>query len=195
MAKIKAVESFSHKVLKAIAISGAVVAAAGNPYFGLKAMGAFKRELKRKKWKEFYRAINSLKYKKRLNVTQKPDGTYTLEITQIGQNTIEKYDLNTMMIKKPKEWDGRWRIMIFDIPKEKQAARTALLDKLKELGFIMIQKSVWSHPYECRSELAVIAKAFEVEPYVYSFVAWDFENDKIYRLKNKFEIKNGIKLE
>jgi len=190
MARIKTIKSFSHKILKAIAVSGAVIVAASSPCFGMKAVGVFKKELERKKWKEFYRAMNGLKYKKRLNVTQNPDGTYNLEITQIGQNTVEKYDLNNLKIEKPSEWDGGWRVISFDIPKTKQSARQALLAKLKELGFIMLQRSIWVHPFECRKELAVVAKAFEVEPYVYCFVAWEFSGEKNYKLKKRFEIKN-----
>ena len=194
MAKIKAINSFSHKVLKAIALSGAVIVAAGSPYFGMRVAGVFKKELERKKWIEFYRAMNSLKYKKRLHVTQNPDGTYNLEITQIGQNTVERYDLDNLKIEKPGEWDGGWRVISFDIPSGKKVARQNFLDKLKELGFIMLHKSVWIHPFECRKELAVIAKAFEIEPYVYSFVAYEFAGNKNYKLMKEFEEKTGIKL-
>ncbi len=194
MGKKKAKESFSHKLLKTIALSGAVVIASANPCFGIRAIHAFRRDLERKKWWEFKKAINDLGRRKRLNVTQNSDGTYTLEITQIGRSIIEKYDLDNLKIKNPKEWDGGWRIISFDIPQEKKAARHALLSMLKGLGFIMIQKSVWAHPFECRHELAVIAKAFGVEPYVYSFEAWGFDNDKLYKLKKSFELKSGLVL-
>lgn len=192
MSRVKTVKSFSYKLLKIVALSGAVVVAASNPYFGLRIRGAFQQELKRKKWKEFYRAINSLRWKKRLNVTQNSDGTYTLEITQMGKNTVEKYDLDNLKIEKPDQWDGGWRVISFDIPSNKKVARQALLTKLKELGFIMLQKSIWIHPFECRKELAVVAKAFEIEPYVYCFIAWEFSGEKNYKLRKKFEFKNGI---
>ncbi|MDP3697290.1 MAG: hypothetical protein Q8R55_04675 [Candidatus Taylorbacteria bacterium] len=194
MPKVKSKDSFSHKLLKAIAMGGAVVIASTNPYFGIRALGAFQRELKRKQWKEFQKAVYNLKRTKRLNVTQNQDGTYTLEITQIGKNTVEKYDLATLKISKPDEWDGGWRVISFDIPKNKKAARQVLLSKLKELGFIMLQKSIWVHPFECRKELAVVAKAFEVEPYVYCFIAWEFSGEKEYRLKKLFETKNNLVL-
>ena len=194
MARVKTKDSFSHKLLRAVALSGAVVVAASTPYFGIMAVSAFKQELGRKRWREFYQTVYNLNKKKRLNVTQNPDGTFTLEITQIGQSVLEKYDIDNLKIEKPEEWDGGWRIISFDIPKHKKTARAVLLGKLKELGFIMMQKSVWAHPFECRKELAVIAKAFEVEPYVYSFEAWGFDNDKGYRLKRNFELKTGVAL-
>ncbi|OGM96811.1 MAG: hypothetical protein A2816_00325 [Candidatus Yanofskybacteria bacterium RIFCSPHIGHO2_01_FULL_39_44] len=194
MAKKRLKEIFAYKLLKAIALGGVVIVASTNPYFGIRAMGAFKKDLARKKWWEFHKAIRELNKKKRLNVIPNPDGSYTLKITQVGHETVEKYDLDNLKIERPEEWDGGWRVITFDIPKDKKSARQALLMKLKELGFIMLQKSVWIHPFECRKELAVIARAFEIEPYVYSFEAWGFDNDKIHKLKNMFEYQNGLKL-
>ena len=64
MARGKFKESFSYKLLKMLAIGGSVVLASQNPYFGLKMIGVFKKELERKKWGEFHREINRLKNKK-----------------------------------------------------------------------------------------------------------------------------------
>ena len=73
-------------------------------------------------------------------------------------------------------------------------ARCALIDKLKELGFIMIQKSVWAHPFECREELTVLGRAFNVESYMYCFMASDFDGHQNNNLKIKFERKNKVML-
>ncbi len=190
MAKIKFKESFSYKLLKALAISGSVVLASSNPYFGLNAVGALKRQLDKKKWGEFHREINKLKNKKRINVSQNQDGSYNVEITNLGRNLISRYNLDELTVKKPDQWDGFWRFCSFDIPGVKKQARQALLSKLKELGFIMAQKSLWTHPFECREELAVIAKAFEVEPYIHFFVAHDLDKDLL--LRKKFAEKTGM---
>ena len=192
MAKIKFKESFSYKLLKALAVGGSVVLASSNPYFGLRIGEAFKRELDRKKWGEFHREINKLRNKKRINVSQNPDGSYNVEITNLGKKLVGRYDLDELTIKNPKQWDGFWRFCSFDIPGSKKQARQALLSKLKELGFIMAQKSLWTHPFECREELAVIAKAFEVEPYIHFFVAHDLDKDML--LRKKFANKTGIDL-
>ena len=192
MARIKLKESFSYKLLRVLAMSGSVVLASTNPYFGLNVAGAFKKELDRKKWGEFHREMNKLKIKKRINVSENSDGSYNVEITNLGKNLVAKYNLDDLIIKKPEQWDGFWRFCSFDIPGPKKQARQALLSKLKELGFIMAQKSLWTHPFECREELAVIAKAFEVEPYIHFFVAHDLDKDLF--LRKKFTSKTGIPL-
>jgi len=192
MARIKLKESFSYKLLRVLAMSGSVVLASTNSYFGLNVAGAFKKELDRKKWGEFHREMNKLKIKKRINVSENSDGSYNVEITNLGKNLVAKYNLDDLIIKKPEQWDGFWRFCSFDIPGPKKQARQALLSKLKELGFIMAQKSLWTHPFECREELAVIAKAFEVEPYIHFFVAHDLDKDLF--LRKKFTSKTGIPL-
>lgn len=192
MARPKNKDSFSLQLLKVLAIGGAVILASGNPYFGLKAIGALKRQLDKKKWREFYKELNRLRHKKRINVSQTPDGSYNVEITNLGKNLVAKYNLDDLAIKQPEQWDGFWRFCSFDIPGPKKHARQALLSKLKELGFIMAQKSLWTHPFECREELAVIAKAFEVEPYIHFFVAHDLDKDLL--LRKKFANKTGIPL-
>ena len=192
MARKKFKESFSYKLLKALAMGGSIVLASSNPYFGLKIGEAFKRELSRKKWGEFHKEINKLKRKKRINVSQNSDGSYNVEITNLGKNLVAKYNLDDLVVKQPDQWDGFWRFCSFDIPGVKKQARQALLSKLKELDFIMAQKSLWTHPFECREELAVIAKAFEVKPYIHFFVAHDLDKDGFFR--RKFSEKSGIYL-
>ena len=121
------------------------------------------------------------------------DGSFTVTATATGKKIAEKYDLENMRIERPDRWDGYWRILSFDIPANKKLARQTLLGKLKDLGFIMLQKSIWIHPFDCQKELAVISKAFEVEPYVNFIVAKEL--DKSYKVRKEFETKNQIQLD
>ncbi len=193
MGKKKFRESFSYKLLRALVLGGSVIVAATNPYFGLNILRGIKQELKQKSWRQFYNELYRLRSRKRINVSQNPDGSYVVAVSTLGKKVVEKYILDDLEIKKPEQWDGFWRFLSFDIPSIKKLARYSLLNKLKELGFIMVQNSLWAHPYECRKELAVIAKAFEVEPYVHFFVAHDADKDRW--LKEEFRKRNKIALE
>lgn len=42
-----------------------------------------------------------------------------------------------------KNWDGKWRIVVFDIPEKHKKLRHALRWKLREWEFTFWQKSVW----------------------------------------------------
>ena len=54
--------------------------------------------------------------------------------------------------KGPK-WDGKWRIVVFDIAEEKRNKRDFLRRRLSWLGFRELQKSVWVFPYDVKKEL------------------------------------------
>ena len=47
-----------------------------------------------------------------------------------------------------KKWDGRWRLVFYDIDEKSKRTRDRLQKKLKELGFGMIQKSVYLTPFD-----------------------------------------------
>ena len=47
---------------------------------------------------------------------------------------------------KPK-WDGKWRMILFDIPEKKRKYRDYLRELIKFLDFKELQKSVWVSPY------------------------------------------------
>jgi len=75
-----------------------------------------------------------------------------------------------------KKWDGKWRIVVFDIPEKKKGVRNALRRKLKELGFYELQKSVFVFPYECGNEIEFIVEFFELRPYVRTGVLEKIDN-------------------
>ncbi len=43
-------------------------------------------------------------------------------------------------------WDGRWRVILFDLPEEERAARRKLRKQLKLAGFGCMQRSAWISP-------------------------------------------------
>lgn len=45
--------------------------------------------------------------------------------------------------KESKSWDGKWRVVVFDIPEQKRIVRNLFRRNLKKWGFTQVQKSVW----------------------------------------------------
>lgn len=191
--KVSRKQAFANNLLKVLVVGGIITIAATNPFFGVKAIGAIQKELKRRKWQKFRSDLYYLKRRGFVEVDQNSDGSYVVKTTAAGRHQAEKYRLDDIAIKTPKKWDKQWRMVIFDIPINKQKGRLALLSKLKELGFIMLQKSVWAHPFECRSEVAILARAFEVDRYVQHLVCKDASAGQY--LQEEFEKRNNIKLQ
>ena len=88
-----------------------------------------------------------------------------------------------MKIKKPTKWDDEWRVVIFDIPERFKKAREALRKKLKDLGFIKLQESVFVLPYECENEINFITEIFLIRPFVRFMRVKSFTNEEQIRLR------------
>ena len=65
-----------------------------------------------------------------------------------------------------KAWDGKWRLVIFDVPQELHQQRLRLRARLKKLGFYQLQKSVLVFPYPCEEELGYLCGELGVTDYV-----------------------------
>lgn len=124
-----------------------------------------------------YTGIRSL-YKSKL-IEERPgaDGALTLIISEKGKRKALSYKIDEMNIKKPKAWDKKWRMVIFDIPEKKKKVREALREKLKELKFYELQKSVFIHPYDCKDEIDFIIEFFEARPFARFAVLENIDNE------------------
>lgn len=132
------------------------------------------------------RAIASL-YESRL-VTEKEnsDGTYTLVLSNKGNEYALTANLDNLEIEKPKRWDRKWRVVLSDIPENKKVARDALREHLKQLQFIEFQKSVWVHAYDCQSQVDFLIEFYDVRRYVRFAIMGEIDND--LHLRKKFDL-------
>lgn len=97
---------------------------------------------------------------------EKSDGTCEVTITKQGVSHAKLLDLENLTVERPRNWDGKWRVVFFDIPEKERRARNALREKLYDLGFYEMQKSVFVLPYECRDEINFVVSVFNIKPYV-----------------------------
>src|SRR3989338_8626416 len=109
-----------------------------------------------------------------------------VDLTENGKKKALAYKIDEMKITEPARWDKKWRLVIFDIPEKKKRAREALREKLKELGFKELQKSVFVHPFESKDEVDFIVEFFAIRPYV-RFLRSDF-------ITNEADLKLRFKL-
>lgn len=63
-------------------------------------------------------------------------------------------------------WDGKWRVVIWDIPEKHRKARDILRSKLKTWGFKPWQKSVWASQKNITQVLKDFIKQVGVEKWV-----------------------------
>jgi DNA-binding transcriptional regulator PaaX len=134
--------------------------------------------------KQISNAFADLKRKKLIEIEKYDGDNISVKLTNKGKERTREFHFDLLSIKKPKKWDGKWRIIIFDIPNRFKPAREALREKIKELGLHQLQKSVWVHPYDCEDEILFVAEAFEVQRFVEIITAERLLHMDI--VKNKF---------
>lgn len=124
-----------------------------------------------KEWREvkrqyLYRIVREFYQERLVDWQEKEDGAIKVVLSEFGKKKALEYKIDEITIKTPTEWDGKWRIVIFDIPERQRKARDALRVKLKELRFYELQKSVFVFPYHCRDEIDFIIEFFNIRPFV-----------------------------
>ncbi|MBI4449490.1 hypothetical protein HY634_00340, partial [Candidatus Uhrbacteria bacterium] len=68
-------------------------------------------------------------------------------LTDKGREYLARHELADARLAQPKKWDGRWRIITFDISEKRRHVRDNLRAHLTRLGLSPIQKSVWLYPH------------------------------------------------
>ena len=139
-------------------IGGAFAIASTSPYFVQNLLRARKNLGKYPKQKvsdTFYR----LRKQGFIKIEERNHQIY-ISLTPEGKKRAGVFQIDRLRIQKPKRWDKKWRLLLFDIPEKRKISREALRGKLKELGFIQFQKSAWIHPFDCRAEVELLEKFF-----------------------------------
>jgi DNA-binding transcriptional regulator PaaX len=130
------------------------------------------------------RAVVDLKKQNLINKKKDYEGSVLVSLTEKGILRAINYKFRWLAHKKEK-WDGKWRMVAFDIPRECQKGRKALVYRLKTAGFYELQESIFLYPYECKGEIDALLDLFKIKKYV-RFGLLDFiDNEEGIKLRYK----------
>lgn len=124
----------------------------------------------------FPRTVSYLKEKRLIESESRLDG-YTLKITERGLIQAAREGWKNLRIKRAAQWDGHWRVIIFDIPDRKKWERDALRGRLRALGFYQLQKSVFAFPDPCEEEIKFLASFLNIGGYLRLLITKDLSHD------------------
>jgi len=189
-------------VLKVLLITGAVAVAATSPMFGRALAREMQKEMRRKnRLKSKYQqsqkdeypkekiqsAFYYLKRKGLIDIKYRGLQMY-ISLTEKGKKKAGKFKIDDLEIKKPKNWDKKWRILIFDISDKHRNKREALRGKLKELRLYQLQKSVWVCPYDFGEVVKILREFFGLtDDEMKIITASEIENDARVRAYFKLD--------
>ncbi|MBI2003828.1 MAG: CRISPR-associated endonuclease Cas2 [Parcubacteria group bacterium] len=173
-------------LLKYLAIGGAVaLLSLVNPILPHYLIKAYFKNKKFQKTK-FLSDLKRLQKRELIDYKEMKNGEAKIILKAAGKKLTLQYDIDDMKINRPAHWDGKWRLIIFDIPDKKRATSNALSAKLKELGFYRLQKSIYIFPFPCEKELEFIASIFDIRDHILLMPIADFDGDK--KLMKHFNI-------
>lgn len=116
---------------------------------------------------QLYHIVSRLKQKGWVE-TYKNEGKIIVKLTSKGKNQL---DIEKAL--KKEDWDGNFRIVVFDIPEKHRKVRDVLRRRLKEWGFIAWQKSIWASKKDLADALREFIKELGVEDWVLILVSND----------------------
>ncbi len=118
------------------------------------------------------------------------NGKKVARITPKGKNKLDFLDKHNFKLKIPKKWDGRWRVVIFDIKESRSKIRFLLRKTLSQIGFVHLQHSVWLYPYDCEDLISLLKADFKLGKDVLYMIVEKLEND--WSLRKTFNLPNSF---
>ena len=174
------------KKILLLLLGGLALGLSGNPRQYFKTMTQIGKEWDKINRQSLQRAIRSLYESKLTDIEEIKDGTIKMVLTDQGKKKALSYKLSEMKVKKPKYWDLKWRVVVFDIPEDLRTVREILRTYLRQLGFYQLQRSVFVIPYECNDELDFLIELYDIRKYVRRFIASGVDNE--LHLKDIFDL-------
>src|SRR3989344_5143408 len=107
--------------------------------------------------------LKRLNNQKMISVSENGD-RLVIEITEKGRHRLLEYDFEAIKLKQKR--DGKWRLIIFDIPEHKKSNRDSFRRKLLQLGMIRVQDSVFASAFPCKNEVDFLTNFLEISDFV-----------------------------
>ncbi len=111
----------------------------------------------------------------------------TLRLTKKGEATLRVISVADFKSAKPKKWDRKWRVLIFDIKEYHRSLRDKIRRTLNSIGFVHLQHSVWIYPYDCEDLITLLKADFKVGKDLLYMIVDELEHDM--SLRKSFGIK------
>lgn len=109
-----------------------------------------------------------------------------LYVTPKGERKLRQLERRDYVLQKPRRWDGKWRMLVFDIPNHRKGLRDKVRRTLVAIGFVHLQHSVWVYPYPCDDLIALLKSDFKIGKDILYVIVDSIEYNK--RLLKRFRL-------
>lgn len=168
--------TFTSKLLMSLVVAEDILTPILNPY-------ELRRRLRYGNHRSYLNTLYKF-YKRGWIKYVNKDSQKFLQLTKKGQ--IEAL-LAKAWLPTPSVWDGKWRMVIFDIPEDNKDKRNILRLLLKKNKFHKLQNSVYINPYPLNREAVVYLKETGLDAFIRIIKVEEMDNE--IDLLKKFKLK------
>lgn len=167
-------------------LGGVVLGLSSNPNQYFRTFRKLQKEWRKTSQQGFCQSFQRLSSEKLIQEQKLPDGSFKLVLTEKGKKVARQLSFlgSSINFKKPKKWDGKWRVVMFDIPEKDRLFRNILRAHLYDLDFKKLQHSVFVSPYPFEKEILDLVTLYSAEKYVRVITATKIDNEA--KLKKHF---------
>lgn len=98
-------------------------------------------------------------------------------LTKEGKKKVHSLALESDATVLSPAWDGKWRIVLLDLPETRKDEREALRYLLKKAGFVCLKNSVWISPFPYEHLFTNIKKDFGLKEEMIIFKVEELDKD------------------
>ncbi len=117
----------------------------------------------------FFRLVSYLK-KNNLIKIESLKGVPALMLTKKGFSKAVRAQFNFENDNIEKRKDGKWIMLIFDVPEKNKKSRELLRSILYRLKYNLFQKSVWVSPYDVSDRTEEVLQEYALDEFVKMFL-------------------------
>jgi predicted transcriptional regulator/CRISPR/Cas system-associated endoribonuclease Cas2 len=174
--------AFRNTVLRSLAVAGVVSVALIAPKM-TRLLKELDRPAKNRQrlYQRISQALSRLEHDKLITITGE-GGARRVKLTEKGKELLHELEFREYAIPEQAFWDGKWRVLVFDMSEKRRRTRDQLRRLLQGQRFVRMQDSVWVYPYPCDEFVALVRAHLRsgVGEMRY-FVAEGLESDKALR--------------
>lgn len=192
--QLNKITNISQIILAVVATAGVVslAAVAPNIFIALDSANKLRKKFNALPFdKKQAKLQHSFYYLRKSGVVKfKNDKTgFRLFLSKKGKKLWDKFQFRSMEVKKPKMWDRKWWLVAADIPtKHYRLGADQLRQKVKDMGFYFLQRTLWLYPYDPRKEIEFIAITYGVEKFLTVMEVNRLDSEDESKLKHFFNL-------
>ena len=111
-----------------------------------------------------------------------------IHLTGQGEEAIDRLYAGAYVIPLPVRWDGKWRVVMFDVPEKRKKVRDTLRMLLRSAGFVHFQASAWVQPYPCDELVTLLRSHLGSGKGEIRYLVASFADESDYALRKRFDL-------